>query len=417
MTPDAIEARFLWARRQGHPFWLWPDVSVRDWRLALGTLERVTAALLAGRSAPPIETANNMQHSAFRVALHTAGVGPWLASHIEQGQLQADAGVETLLLEHLGQSRIRTNRMAATTRQVAAILRPHAHTVVGLKGIHTAHAVFKEPALRPMADIDLLPLTDDLAACERALAAHGYVTRGAGRNARPYRSEWLPPGHAGPLRSLTITHADDPFSVDLHGTLDIDFFGVQTVSFGALSAKVLTATPEHGSGVSGLRQPLLAAHLAVHASHGLHSLTLIRLIELALVLRRDVRSKDDWNELSDFLHAHEAERFAFPAMALVDKLASDTIPHDVLRRLERASSSRQRRILGALAPADAQRLDKLALDERFMWATTPLEFARRLGNMLLPTGLTGPVRRLLRIYVERAFRIARLRVSLRGDRT
>jgi hypothetical protein len=59
-----------------------------------------------------------------------------------------------------------------------------------------------------------------------------------------------------------------------------------------------------------------------------------------------------------------------------------------------------------------QRLDGLALDERFMWASTPLEHLRRAAHMVLPTGTAGPARRLARIYADRLLRIVRRRVSL-----
>jgi hypothetical protein len=174
------------------------------------------------------------------------------------------------------------------------------------------------------------------------------------------------------------------------------------------------AAPELGPHATVLREPLLAAHLAVHASHGLHGLTLIRLVELALVLRADMRTAADWDELAQLLRLLDAERFAFPAFALVDQLVPGLIPPALLGRMRQKAPPRLCAVIGGLRPATAQRIDGLALDERFMWAATPVEHLRRLGNMLVPTG-TGPVRRLGRIYAERAFRIARGRVSLRSD--
>jgi hypothetical protein len=417
MDPGAIAARFAWARHRGHPFWLWPDVRVADWQRALAAIEALVAALLSGRSPQRLATPNEADQRAFGVAVHTSGTGPWLGWHVEQGLLDAAPAIRSLLLDHLSHSRTRFTHLEAITHEVVGLLRDCAETVVVLKGMSTVLGVFTDPALRPMADIDILPYKCDITECERVLAAHGYLPRSEARHPRPYRSEWVPSRFNGPLRSLTITHAEDPVAVDLHGSLDIDFFGVQTVAFGVPAVDMLAAAPAYGDRACVLRQPLLGAQLAVHASHGLHSLTLIRLIELTLVLRHDMRSQDDWSGLSECIRQHRAQRFAYPALTLVEKLAPATVPPAVLSALTRAAPARLQRVVSSMRPASAQRLDKLAIDERFMWAGTPLEHIRRLGNMLLPTGPTGSLRRLARIYVERAFRLLRLRVSLRGNRT
>lgn len=415
MQPAEIAGRFAWARRSGHPGWLWPDVAPPAWLAALERIEAVAIALLAGRTPPHIDARNSLQERAFTVAIHTSGVGPWLGWQVEQGRLAAEPNVRSMLLEHLAHSRVRSQRLSLALRNVLAVLQPHAERVVVLKGMHTSHTVFAEPALRPMADLDLLPVTGDLTACERALSEAGYRERREARHARPHRSEWTPPGAPTQLRSLTITHQDNPFEIDLHGTLDIDFFGVKTVEFGTPPRAALCDAPQYGAGAAVLSEPQLAAHIAVHASHGLHSLTLIRMIELALTLRQDMRSTDDWKDLADLLRAQRAERFAFPAFSLVDRLDPGLVPESLLRALAASASPRQRRIVNGLQPATAQRLHHLALDERFMWAVTPIEHVRRAFNMLLPTGISGSLRRLVRIYVERVFRIARLRVSLRGN--
>ena len=417
LDPDAIAARFTWARHRGHPFWLWPDVEVADWQRALSSIEAVAAALLAGRTPPRLETKDDAYRRAFEVAAHTSGTGPWLGWHIEHDLLDADPAIRALLLGHLAHSRARFAHLEAITCEVVGLLNERAENVVVLKGMSTVLGVFSEPALRPMADIDILPYKCDITECERVLATHGYVPRAEAGHRRPYRSEWLPSRFNGPLRSLTVTHADDPVAVDLHGSLDIDFFGVRTVGFGEPAPEMLAAAPAYGEGARILRQPLLATQLAVHASHGLHSLTLIRLIELTMVLRHDMKSQDDWNGWFECVRHYRAERFAYPALTLVEKLAPETVPQSVLHKLTRAAPARLQRVVSQMRPAGAQRLDKLAIDERFMWAGTPFEHIRRFGNMLLPTGATGSLRRLARIYVERAFRLVRLRVSLRGNRT
>lgn len=413
LEPAAVAERFRWARRQGHPFWLWPDVTVADWRASLVALERVATALLRGERAT---LQARPGPAALGLAAYTSGVGPWLGWHLEDGLLAGDVPTAGILAAHLDHARRRAARMATALQDVLGALGGAGVDATLLKGMHTASAYFVEPGLRPMADMDVLVHADAIAASERALAAAGYVEEQSARLARPYRAEWRLRGAPDLPRSLTLTHADDPFAFDLHGTLDIDFFGVHTVPFGHPHWSALAAASFGSATATVLRQPLLAAHLAVHASHGLHGLTLIRLVELALVLRADMRLPADWNELGDLLRVLRAERFAFPAIALTDRLVPGLVPAPFLGGLRAAAPQRLRAVIDELRPATAQRIDGLALDERFMWAATPGEHLRRLGNMLLPTGAGGPVRRLGRIYAERAFRIARGRVSLRGGR-
>ena len=417
LDPGAVAARFDWARRQGRPFWLWPDVGVAEWRAALVELERIAAGALQGAERPIAwQPPSALRPEALGVAAYTSGLGPWIGRQIEDAVLEVcDDATAAMFADHLEHARRRARRLTTELSSALAAFAAAGIQATVLKGAHTASAYFAESALRPMADMDLLVDADAIARSEGVLAAAGYVEEQAARLVRPYRSEWRRPETARLPHSLSFVHAHDPWSIDLHGTLDIDFFGVRTVPFGQPQADMRTTAPALGTHATVLRQPLLAAHLAVHASHGLHGLTLIRLLELALVLRADMRTAADWQDFEEQLRALEAARFAYPALALVDRLVPGLVPSPLLARLQQAAPARLRAVIGSLRPATAQRIDGLALDERFMWAATPAEHVKRLGNMLLPTG-SGPVQRLGRIYAERVFRIARGRVSLRGTR-
>ena len=78
-------------------------------------------------------------------------------------------------------------------------------------------------------------------------------------------------------RSLWLAHADDPWCVDLQSSLDFSAGpGAMIVRFDFAdpigTSDPWPLNPEAGA----LSQPLLLLHLAVHASGGLHSLTLLR---------------------------------------------------------------------------------------------------------------------------------------------
>ena len=410
LSPEDVAARFAHARARGQPHWLWPDCAPADWRLAMRELQRITALLLRNDQPRPTLTAD-IPFDGLTVAAFTSGLGPWLGWHVEQGALNAasDAAAELLAL-HLTQARSRYERMHASCEQVVALLHAAGAGVTVLKGMHTAQRYFAEPAVRVMADIDVL--VDDITVAERALAEAGYIEDSARRHARPLRAEWRSPAMPTVPRSLTVVHADDSFAIDLHGSLDIDFFGVYTVPFARVAARLRGESPAWPVAYV-LAQPLLAAHHAVHASHGMHGLTLIRLVELSLMLRRDMRSRDDWQQLGALLQELRAERFALLSFALVDTLLPGSVDPHFLEGLYAASPARLRNVASTLQPVDAQRLEGLSLSERFLWANGLREHARRMAFMLWPTGRRGPVSRTLRIYRDRFYRIVRGQIMWR----
>lgn len=399
------------ARRRGTPAWLWPEIAPAQWRAALSALEGCAAALLDGRRPGALRAPKPEAEQALCLAAYTSGLGPWLGWHVERGALDADAGAARQLTLHLAHGRARWERLDSALMDTAAVLHGAHIPATVFKGAHIARVYFAEPGLRPMSDLDVFVPGRDMDRAERALATAGFEENPRSRLRRPRRSEWRPAGAPKELQSLMLVHRDDPFAVDLHGTLDIDFFGVRTVAIGQPLPGHLERADWLAGNMSVLRQPLLAAQHAVHASHGLHGLTLIRLVELTLLLRRDMRAAGDWSSLSDLLRELGARRFAWPALALTEKLAPGTVQPRLLEQCADAAPARLRRIVTHMTPAAAQRIDSHALEERFMWADGPVEHLRRFGDMLVPGSAGGSVSRLGGIYVNRAYQLLRRRIS------
>jgi hypothetical protein len=403
-----VARRFRAARRQGRPDWAWPDIAHADWRSALRTIETTTRALLTDRDPDSLRTGSGGPLDALGLAAYTSGMGPWLGWHIETGRLGADPASARLLGDHLAHARRRWVRLESELHTVLAALTPLGVDVTVLKGAYGARHWFDEPALRPMSDIDVLVPRAAMQAAGRALAALGYDEKREVRIVDPPHAVWRRRGAAAYPHSLMLMHADDPIDVDLHGSLDVDYY-VATIRFGAPSAQQTRPQEWNGGTVRVLAQPLLAAHHAVHAAHG-HGLSLIRLTELALMLRHDMRSDGDWSDLDDLLGTLGARRFAWPSLALADQLVPGTVPATVLERGRAAASPRLRRIVDTMTPATAVRMRDVSLRERFMWAAGPAEHARRIHIMLLPTAQRGTLRQLGRIYLARAYQLLRARV-------
>jgi hypothetical protein len=291
----------------------------------------------------------------------------------------------------------------AQSREVVTALVDCGVPVVVLKGGHTSYSYFPEPAARPASDLDLLVERDSSAQAEVALAKIGLEC--AARSKR--ESSWVPPGSAREPRSIWLAHADDPWSVDLHSSLDFSASpGAPLVRFDS-SEPIETSGPwplDDAAGVLG--QPLLLLHLAVHASGGLHSLTLLRIVEIVLVVRQDAPDgKLSWDE---FLHVGaltNALGAAYPALSMAEKLAPGTIPSHVLEISAELAPRRVRPVVDTLEPATVHRIDRASIAEHFMWAGGFGGWARQLASDLAPKS------DFWSIYEARTWRLLRGRVS------
>ena len=426
LAPELVQERLKWARAQGHPFYLWPDMSVGEWTASLREIERVTTHILTEGSPPVLVLPLTADARKMGVAAFTSGMGALLGYWIEVGKLAARAEVEDLLGLHLHHGRERARLLTDELLKAVELLAAVGIDPVVIKGAHTAHVYFPDPGTRPASDLDLVIGLDEVGEASRALREGGYVETNP--QGRPYRSDWVPPGASTTLRSVELTHRDNPLTVDLQTTLDRNFFGVGTVSLGPLGA---SSTRRHvletsggrrgGVGVRILAQPLLTVSLAAHASQGLLNLSMVRLVELVLVLRRDrARGELVWADLCSVLEQADAMRFTYPAFEMAERLVPGTLEPGFRSRLAEAAPARMRRVMAALQPFSAQwsgslsgRFEDISLDERFMWARGPVEHVRRALYMLWPPSAGRSPRTLGRIYANRLRRIFRGRVSLR----
>ena len=163
---------------------------------------------------------------------------------------------------------------------LAALARAGVRATV-VKGMHTAHTLFPDPGTRPMSDVDLVVAPDEIAAAEGALAAAGFVRRGEGYQRRPYHADWTPPGEEGRLRSLLLTHRDNPLALNLHDGFD-RYPEHGRAAFGTPAAGETGEMPGVRTPARVLAGPFLAAYLAAHASEQRENLLLVRVVELVL---------------------------------------------------------------------------------------------------------------------------------------
>ena len=182
----------------------------------------------------------------------------------------------------------------AQTARIMPALAARQIPVIVLKGGDTAYRYFPAPEARPASDLDVLVPVDWGRAAQAVLADEGLACVAR----QPRDTTWASPGDLGEPKSLWLVHADDPWSVDLHSSLDFSASpGAATVRLDCGKPFATTEPWPIEPSARVLSQPLLLLHLAVHASGGLQSLTLLRMVEIVLVIRRDLANgRLSWSE-------------------------------------------------------------------------------------------------------------------------
>ena len=360
---------------------LWPEVSASAFQAAQREMVRVTAAVLAGAPSPVrLELPRGADTRALGVAASAAGMGPLLGFWCATERVDAQESVLDLLARHLDHGRRRAARLRQELERIVVPFADRGIEVLVLKGTDTSYRYFPEPGTRPSSDLDLLVAPHDIAAARTVLRNLGFAEEGPGHGDR-YRSTWTPPGVDG-IRSLELAHADNPWSVDLHVSLDREMFPDRPMTFGTPPP---TPGPRDGEvwqefsrPVWVLREPLLLAYLAAHTSSHFYAITLVRLVELVLVARRDF-GEDDWRAFADLVRRTATGRFVFPAFYLAEQLAPGAMDALTLEEVEAAAPRWLRKRVRATTPASAQRLHPYPFRERFLWATTLTELLLELA--------------------------------------
>lgn len=396
---EAVTARFRAARRAGRPAWLWPEVTRTVWQAAQRSIAAATGAVLRdGRSADMFAG----DARALGLACYVSGMGPLLGWWVREGRLAASGDVAAMLAVHLDHARCRAARLRAVTVKIVAQLRAGGIQVVLLKGADTGRRYFPDPATRPAADIDLLVSAAEASRAEAVLAGAGLVEVGRGEWERCWRQAGAP---ALP-RSLWFVHRDDPWAIDLHRSLDV------RAGASAMVAALDRARPfdsgerwDDGADAWVLGQPLLLLHLAAHTGGGLHNLTLLRLVELHLVISRDrVAGRLSWVEFLRLGAETEALGIAYPALRLTEKLVPGTVPAFVLDACAVQAPRGVVRVVERLEPATAQRIDRVSLAEHFMWSRNARE---RVGQVVSDLWPRATWRERAAIYERRMWQVLR----------
>ncbi len=256
---------------------------------------------MAGGAAADLEPLRTWDASAWAAArrsIQIHGIGPLLGARLPGTALWA--GLPTTLQEELAeQYRLNGQRIALMQVQLDALAQ--AATAAGvalmtLKGAALINGYYADPALRPMADLDLLVQVEAADAVEAILQQLGYRLTEASLRHKAY--------DAGDGRVVLATgeHPDNPRGVEIHTHVAERLRGLQLEITTALwtdpqplgtGGKVMERFAmrndlENAPGNCYVPAPAaLMLHLLLHTSHNLYNrrLRMIQLYDIALVAR------------------------------------------------------------------------------------------------------------------------------------
>jgi hypothetical protein len=269
----------------------------------------------------PAELLQGVAEEAIR---HRLGAVAWRG--LSDASIASPPEVVEDLRQHYLYNAFRNAILFRETADAATALAAESIPVMLLKGIHLARFVYAEPALRSMADIDLMVPRSRIADAERILVGMGYGPLPRGNVDE--RCAWS--NHLATLEKpgaeILEVHYDierptSPFSIDVNAiwrsaraeTLD--------------GAAVVVPATEH-----------LLLHLCIHVAyhHRFERTALKGLVDIATVIRD--AGPIDWDAMVKTANAANAGPFVYAALRLArDVLGADVLV-DALDALDRADS-------------------------------------------------------------------------------
>jgi hypothetical protein len=345
------------------------DTPAHLWRFLLDPRQHMNAADVA-----------RLRPAMARLAmLSSPATADWLLVPI------LPAGSAPMDAQDVLRDRLQTRYLRAETRRWLAVIAAAGIEVLPLKGFASGLAIYPEPELRGLGDVDLLLRRADLAALVRLLGGEGFVFRAAqGTQA------W---GHIGDASFHPYVAPDRQLAFDLHIHPD-DYPLHRSLSTEQVFASARGATD---TGMA-LRIPC-DAHLLLmamsNAARDKYDPNALRsFVDMAVMLTR-ARKPVDWPAVQSLADAGGNGRIVRLAVQVLLGLGLPAagIPASLQRPFRGLAVWEVARVIGDLAGLFATPPGKWALQRR-EWLLTggprvaAWRFARRLRGMARPwTGL------------------------------
>lgn len=290
-------------------------------------------------------------------------------------------GVVAILPQDVLRDRLQTRYLRAETRRWLGLIAEAGIAVLPLKGFATGLAIYPEPELRGLGDVDLLVRQTDLTALVRFLRDHGFVFRLA-QGAQIW-------GLISDASFHPFVAPDRQLSFDLHVHPD-DFPLHRSLSTAAVFADAREATDAE----MALRIPC-DTHLLLmamsHAARDKYDPSAVRsVVDMAVMMTRMDR-QPDWRALSALAEAGGNCRILRLAVQVLLGLGlpMEGIPADLQRPFRGLAAWELTRVIDELGNLFAAPSGKWALQRREWLLTGGLQVAawrtaRRLRGLVRP---------------------------------
>lgn len=353
--------------------------------------------------------------TARRAAL-VHGIAPLLAERL--GHMPEWACLDQSFRDYCaGQRALNGRRVTLMIEDLVAILRAAADvgiTVLPLKGAILATQFYREPGLRPMADLDLLVHPEHEDRMGAALDQLGFAMVEATPRHRAYLR--------GPLEVVAWDgeHPDNPRGVEVHSSVGER---LRAIHFDITAAMWSGLTPGNYAGTFGLTpaRGALLEHLLIHTCHNMvnRRLRLIQLYDIALVAPQV--EAHAWRAIADSAIAVGEARLLYAPLALTETLFGALAPDDIRAALAAATPPSLRQLCAQITPSALSLCadDEVSPAFRLAWYHPGREQIGALLRVALPSahelrqrypasegGLAGAYMRHLRHTCGWALRVA-----------
>jgi len=207
-------------------------------------------------------------------------------------------------------------------------------TVMPLKGSLLINEYYKNPAIRPMADIDILISEDDESRIGKIMASIGYHLKLDIPRHRVYISNTH-------ISSMIGEHPDNPLTIEVHTkiccSIGSDLYDItrhiwENTERGFLGYKLATKPS----------RAMLLMHLLIHTAHHQYhgSLRAIQLYDI-FKIAEDI-DINEWTMLLRIIESLECEKLIYLSIAAADEFIPISVPDFVLTRLREKTPKKLR---------------------------------------------------------------------------
>lgn len=300
-------------------------------------IEPIVSCLSARPSLERLERLTGDEWDHLVVAAIALGLAPLLHWRVTQ----LPVALPPLALAKLGVTRqAHAKRNEAIATQLAELLAALAQQqirVMVLKGALLAPLAYPEPALRPMNDIDLLFLPEDVPRVGPVFESLGYTGKhkeaSSGPGVTKHLSTYRRAGNQGETPNPYLSAGGDRM-VEPHGSLEESWFGLKVNITPGVWERAVPLTL-HGQPAYRLSTNDLVIHLAVHAVFHviMGASVFVQLYDLGRVIET-WPDELNWPQVLTLTRQRQAQAFVYAGLYWAKTLYGASIPANTLTALE-----------------------------------------------------------------------------------